>query len=277
MKIVKKITFEDYLISNADSPLFNTNDTPTILKEIPDFIKETAFQTILVRTCSMLYGDYVLRTKYALQPDKVHNDVMGLYAYNAYKYLGLYNSTQFEYNPLHNYDMTETSHDETNNTHNSSTDYGEQQNTIKEGNRTDNVQHGQHTDTDNTPAITNTQQQSTSPYDTNAYTNTDKVTDSLGAVNKTLNYGSYTDSATKGEMTTTGTNGAHTDTINNKTLNSYTHYLERQGNIGVTTSMQLIQSERDLRDFSIYNVIAKDIMCLLCVRIEQPRRYVLIR
>lgn len=273
---MNKPTLDDYLESNSDSPLFNANDKIEILSEIPDFIKQLNFQTILVRTCSMLYGDYVLRTKYALHPDKVHNDVMGLYAYNAYRYIGLYNSTQFDYNPLHNYDMTEKSHDETDNSHNTNNQYGAQENTISEGMRTDNVQHGAHIDSDSTPTVTNTQQATTSPYDTNTYYNTNKQTDTLGAVNKTLNYGEYEDTATKGEMTTHGTQGEHVDVLTSKTLNSYTHYLERQGNIGVTTSMQLIQSERDLRNFSIYHIIAKDIMCLLCMRIEQPRRYIIL-
>lgn len=277
---MKKISLDDYIadkVSDNLNPLYNPNDTASILKEIPDFIKDESFQEILCRTCSMLYGDYLLRSKYAINPDKIWIDVMNLYAYNAYKYLGLYESTQFTYNPLHNYDMTEKSNDNTFNQHNSQTDYGQQENTINEGNREDTVQHGQHSDTDSTPSVTNTQQATTSPYDTNTYYSTNKQTDTLGAINRTLQYGNYTDSATKGAMLTTGTQGAHTDVVTNNTLNSYTHYLERQGNIGVTTSMQLIQSERDLRNFSIYNVIAKDIMCLLCVRVEQPKRYVIIR
>lgn len=272
---MKKMSFDEY-ITTVDSSLYNPNDTVTIINEIPDFIKTESFQEILSRTCSMLYGEYLLRTKYVINPDKILKDVMNLYANNAYKYLGLYQSTQFDYNPLHNYDMTERSHDETDNNHNTNNQYGAQENTISEGNRTDNVQHGAHTDSDSTPSITNTQQAATSPYDTNTYYNTNKQTDTLGAVNKTLNYGEYVDVATKGEMTTHGIQGEHVDVTTSKTLNSYTHYLERQGNIGVTTSMQLIQSERDLRDFSIYNIIAKDIMCLLCVRVEQPRRYVIL-
>lgn len=277
---MKKISLDEYIESKTNdniTPFYNPNDTASVLKEIPDFIKDGAFQEILCRTCSMLYGDYLLRSKYAINSAKIWTDVMNLYAYNAYKYLGLYDTTQLSYNPLHNYNMTEKVTDNTDNQFDSQTDYGKQENTINEGNREDTVQHGQHSDTDSTPSITNTQQTSTSPYDTNTYYETNKQVDSLGAVSRTLQYGNYTDSATKGAMQTTGTQGAHTDIVSNKTLNSYTHYLERQGNIGVTTSMQLIQSERELRDFSIYNIIAKDIMCILCIRVEQPKRYVIIR
>lgn len=272
-----KVSFDDYLISNSNSPLYNSNDNPNIIKEIPDFIKEESFQTILTRVCSMQYGDYVLRTKYALHPDRVHNDVMGLYAYNAYKYLGLYDSTQFEYNPISNYDMVEDGIDNTIKDDNTNNQYGRQENTISEGARNDSVIHGSHIDSDSTPSITNTQQVATSPYDSNTYYNTNKQTDTLGAINKTLSYGTYTDNANKGEMTTHGTQEEHVDVVVSKGLNSYTHHLTRSGNIGVTTSQQMIQSERDLRDFSIYSVIAKDIMCLLCVRVEQPRRYIIVK
>lgn len=277
---MKRLSLDDYIFdmrSKDTAPFYNPNEVELIMKEIPDFIKEDSFQEILGRTCSMLYGDYLLRTKYALNPAKIWIDVMNLYAYNAYKYLGLYNTTQLEYNPINNYDMVEQGHDETENSHNSTTNYGEQQNTINEGSRNDNVQHGQHTDTDNTPSITNTQQGATSPYDTNTYYNTNRQTDTLGAINKTLQYGQYTDTSTKGEMTTTGTNGAHTDSTNGGNENKYTHYLERSGNVGVTTSQQMVLSEREVRDFSIYNTIAKDIMCILCIRIEQPKRYIIIR
>lgn len=276
---MKRITLDNYIFSKQTEnlqPLYNPNDSASILKEIPDFIKTDSFQEILSRTTSMLYGDFLLRSKYALNTEKIWIDVMNLYAYNAYKYLGLYDSTQFNYNPIHNYDMIEKGNDNTNIENNNTIVYGEQQSKAVEGARNDSITHGTHTDTENTPQLVNTQQQATSPYDSNSFTNTNKTTDTLAAIDKTYVSGTYTDNSQKGEMINTGTINSHTDNATNKTLNSYTHYLERSGNIGVTSSMELIQSERDIRDFSIYNIIAKDIMCLLCVRVEQPRRYIIV-
>lgn len=43
------------------------------------------------------------------------------------------------------------------------------------------------------------------------------------------------------------------------------HELTRSGNIGVTTSQQMIESERNVAFFSLYELIAKDIMKEICV------------
>lgn len=43
------------------------------------------------------------------------------------------------------------------------------------------------------------------------------------------------------------------------------HELNRSGNIGVTTSQQMIESERNVAFFSLYELIAKDIMKEICV------------
>lgn len=43
------------------------------------------------------------------------------------------------------------------------------------------------------------------------------------------------------------------------------HELTRSGNIGVTTSQQMIESERNVAFFSLYELVAKDIMKEICV------------
>ena len=48
--------------------------------------------------------------------------------------------------------------------------------------------------------------------------------------------------------------------------NTGTRDLERHGNIGVTTSQQMLQSELDLRDaYSFYNDIMRDVDTMLCL------------
>lgn len=58
-----------------------------------------------------------------------------------------------------------------------------------------------------------------------------------------------------------------TDT--NNTINSgnetTTHEFKRSGNIGVTTSQQMVESERRIAYFSFFKVLIRDIMCETCI------------
>lgn len=108
---------------------------------------------------------------------------------NSIKYTldGMYKSTQLSYNPITNYDMTETSTDRLNSTSGGST----------------------------TGKVTT--------YDSDTLRNTDR-TDTEGSVENTA-----------------------------------THALSRSGNIGVTTSQQMIQSERDVVQFDFVGYVCDKI------------------
>lgn len=77
------------------------------------------------------------------------------------------------------------------------------------------------------------------------------------------NSGSPThDSASAGDTT----QKAETDDV--KTLNlTDQHYLTRHGNIGVTTSQQMLQSEIELRAWSFWNQVFMDIDSVLALKI----------
>lgn len=57
---------------------------------------------------------------------------------------------------------------------------------------------------------------------------------------------------------------AQTSSTGNSTRKSQ-HTGRAHGNIGVTTSQQMLQSERDIADFSIYDVIAQDFASDFCL------------
>ena len=61
-----------------------------------------------------------------------------------------------------------------------------------------------------------------------------------------------------------GSSSAQTTSAGSSSRKSQ-HSGRTHGNIGVTTSQQMLQSERDVADFSIYDVIAKDFAQEFCL------------
>lgn len=52
---------------------------------------------------------------------------------------------------------------------------------------------------------------------------------------------------------------------NENTKETYTHNEHSEGNIGVTTTQQMIQEERDIVNFSVYDVIVRDFVEQFCL------------
>lgn len=141
---------------------------------------------------------------------------------NHKKYQDMYKAVSLEYNPIHNYDMTESGTDSTvgkNIVNASGTD------------KTDN-----NTSTQVTSNVTDngTTTEGVTAYDRAEFKDSSKTTN----VN-TAEGGSLTKNS--GNVTVSSTSDTTTD--NNVTL---THSLTRTGNIGVTTSQQMLISELDL-------------------------------
>ena len=59
------------------------------------------------------------------------------------------------------------------------------------------------------------------------------------------------------------------NTITSSTSNDTTRELKRSGNIGVTTTQQMLQQERELWDWNYYNTVFKDIDNLLTLMIYE--------
>lgn len=149
---------------------------------------------------------------------------------NDYKYVGLYNSTKCEYNPIENYSMTETENINDNKTF---------------------VQGGQSNTSNNTLGsqvnnITNNGE--VAPFDTSSFQpqNKDTTLENIGQkINNT------------------------TDIIGNRVDNDdkiVDRNLTRKGNIGVTTSQQMIESERKLVNFNLCEMIVNDISNILFIK-----------
>ena len=109
------------------------------------------------------------------------------------------------------------------------------------------------------------------PYDTDTEVLTNKDTlsfkDRKDKQTNVTTTGEYTDAissrADTAEQNGTSVSGNRTDTSNSDTSTSHT--FKRSGNIGVTTSQQMLQSERDIAMFNFVSIVAHDIVKLIAI------------
>lgn len=213
---------------NYDDTLFNGFNVPEGL------VKQIAIDTILMRTreLEILYPDpNYMKTRITIWSNK--------YQINWKK---LYDTTVLEYNPIENYDRMEDWTDTDDETSTSARD--------------------------NTRNTTNTVK-STS---TNEIMNSVNVTDQNTAFNAGLadHAKQITDGDTteNGSITNTETGkDTENENVNGGRTGRHTKTGRAHGNIGVTTSQQMIQSERDLVIFNLYDVIAESFIENFCLMV----------
>jgi hypothetical protein len=213
---------------NYDDTLFNGFNVPEGL------VKQIAIDTILMRTreLEILYPDLnYMKTRITIWSNK--------YQINWKK---LYDTTVLEYNPIENYDRMEDWTDTDDETSTSARD--------------------------NTRNTTNTVK-STS---TNEIMNSVNVTDQNTAFNAGLadHAKQITDGDTteNGSITNTETGkDTENENVNGGRTGRHTKTGRAHGNIGVTTSQQMIQSERDLVIFNLYDVIAESFIENFCLMV----------
>lgn len=147
----------------------------------------------------------------------------------------LYATTQFEYDPIYNYDR-----------------YEEHSETVT------------HTGTD---ATSSSGTASSTASSTASGTSTD--TESRTAYNSST---LAVTSQVQGETSATDSNTASTNSTNSgtRTLNledTVTRRIRAYGNIGVTTSQQMLESERQVDMYDIYAIIVSDFMESFCIQV----------
>ena len=167
----------------------------------------------------------------------------------------------FEYDPIENYSMVEQMTNDT-----TKNEYG------KTRTRTNNLSHsktGTETDTPNitetqTPNLSNVSESLIRGFNSSDSVPTDSQTQSATGTNTNTQTGTdtiqYDVTNEYGETQTDNDGGVDTQTRN------YT--LKRSGNIGVTTSQQMIESERSLWMWNFFrNVVFPDIDRVLTLQI----------
>lgn len=213
---------------NYDNTLFDGFNVPEGL------VKQIAIDAILMRTreLEILYPDFTyMKNRITIWSNK--------YQINWKK---LYDTTVLEYNPIENYDRMEDWTDTDDETSTSARD--------------------------NTRNTTNTVK-STS---TNEIINSVNVTDQNTAFNAGLadHAKQITDGDTteNGSITNTETGkDTENENVNGGRTGRHTRTGRAHGNIGVTTSQQMIQSERDLVVFNLYDVIAESFIENFCLMV----------
>lgn len=143
----------------------------------------------------------------SLSDDSANMIAMSIVAICGTNWVKLWDTLNFEYNPIENYSMTETE-----------TATGESTNK-------------------GTATATSTGNNATYGFNSTDAVNADK------------------------------TDGTNTGTTENALTNLNNRELKRSGNIGVTTSQQMIQSERDLWNWYFYDVVFKDVDKMLTLSI----------
>lgn len=263
-------------------------------------LNDTTFQSVLSDYISFNHGELNIRYRledYVLEnPSIIQNIIENLYNANKYKYETLYNTTLLKYEPLQNYNRTEEVEDTTNRSGTNDTTFGSRIDTNTTNNTT-NIGAQDNTNTDNETtkigAINTETNSSTSkkgnetnekeiaPYDSETYYNQEK--DTLSFNNRTdTNESTTTTNARTDTRTNTNTEqvgarkdttessmsntfGEHTDATSRNENETYTHSSHMYGNIGVTTSQQMLQSEREVAYFNFVSIVAHDIIKLIAI------------
>lgn len=218
---------------------------------------------------------------------------LGSVIYNRYnlQWTKLKNTLELQYNPIHNYELTEEFSGE--NSYTSSDDVtsgtditntGTQQNGTTEStthtgtdtllttyNNTDTTTHGHITET----AFENSSSGGTFGFNSGVAVPSSEVSDEQDTVVTNSGSDSISHSGTETHQTTKnltdGLTGTATRTDNLRELrstdlerestsnNSKTHSLTRYGNIGVTTSQRMVEAERQLWYWSFYEKVFSDL------------------
>lgn len=290
------MTINDYITLVGANPFTNEDFMTNGYAPLND----TTFQTTLRDYISFNHGELEIRYRLedsALEnPNIIQNIIVNLYNANKYKYETLYNTTLLKYEPLQNYDRTEEIKDSTERTGNNDTTFGSRTDTSTIDNTT-NIGAQDNTNTDNETTkigIINTVTNSTTskkgsesnekevaPYDTETYYNQEKNT--LSFTNRTdentstTKTDARTDTRTNNstekigarkdttESSTSNTFGEHTDSTSKNENETYTHKSHMYGNIGVTTSQQMLESEREVAYFNFVSIVAHDIIKLIAI------------
>ena len=220
------------------------------------------FRAQLVDYIMMAYSNLQIRPTLEDYVDGIPDLVVSLLNSKKYTYTKLWETTQIVYDPIENYSMTESGKDTTSGT--TSNTIGSQTTESSGDNVTtygQTVQTGKDT---NTKTGSQTDGRYIVPYDTSNeqltektktdYSNIKDSADSRVTTEEHVDISNTTANTTLGARTDNGTNTSNT-----------THEFKRSGNIGVTTSQQMLQSQRDIAMFNFMAIVAHDIIKLITI------------
>lgn len=231
--------------------------------QVPEFLKETTFQQALEECVRIRYGGYRIRETYSpnIVMENLASSCTSLYVTHAYMLSGLYETTLLEYEPIENYRMTEKGKDTDGGTDKTVNEYGDDDRTESFGKtvRTDTLGEVNASESLGETNTTTSGEHSIAGYDQNdsfSPQTKDEGSETVNARENTTHTDSIINKSEGDEVSNDYLHHAHTDTFSTEHGKTLDHELTRYGNIGVTTSQQMLEAERNVRNFSIYDVIA---------------------
>lgn len=204
----------------------------------------------------------------------VRNSILSALEKNAYKINTLYNTTKLEYDPISNYDRTETTTVEHNGTE---TDETIASNVLTKTGSESHTKGGEDSfaysgETVTTPSgSTTTVHETTAFNEPTTYSGDSKDTTTYSAAKTTESFNNRKDTTTYNtDEQTIYNNVKDANDIDSTTTHSFNGRNEKttsniKGNIGVTTSQQMIQSEREVADFLWMDAVARIITDAICI------------
>ena len=245
----------EYIESNFDNKPFIKSGLVGTFEKNP--ISSENFQNLLRDFIYDNFGYYEISEKITNTIERKNKTMLeviqeissNIYLSNEYRYDTLYSTIIQEYNPIENYSMNEKIETSYNGSEVNSTEY----------NGTESLDHNIKEKTVNqnkTKEGETTNVLKTAPYDSENFFNKEQATTTQA--NPTV-----TDSSTNIEG-----NNSDVKSFNNRVDRNtrsfngrndvVTH--TRSGNIGVTTSQQMLESQRALANFNFVGIVARDIV-----------------
>ena len=227
------MTLKNVTLLNDD---FIANNLVFINNQIDASFELAELQTI-AKIFKKRYFNFFISDNFGDVNNYMEDSVKELFTINKYKYSRLWESTQQHYNMIDNYDKNSTI---------TITKSGKQKETTKNGDVISSVD----SETSDTTQIG--QRKTTnkvSPYDS------DKMYDSNSSIIE--NTQDININRVDGNTKTTKGDDIRTTEYENYSETTTEH---TSGNIGVTTSAQMIQGERELAVFSFWDVVIEDLV-----------------
>ena len=224
--------------------LYNYDNTVFDLLTLPEGLDKT----ILVKSICAELADMEL-----LYPNpEVMKDLIGVWSTGCqYEWAKLLESMNFEYNPIDNYDRTETRTLTSQGT-GSGTDGG------SDSLSTSKQHTGQDQDTGKVTAFN-----SATLADQNQNVGTNSATDTETASTQYGKTKQESFNKTDSEQNTMRYGKTKQETFNKTDSET----IRAHGNIGVTTTMQMIREQRDIVKFNLYDIITEEFKLRFCVLI----------
>lgn len=260
------MTIATYLTNNTTSPLINKALAEYV--DVPEFLMDDKVMRVLEGYLMDTRGETRLRRKYADDTSQIPTCLTNIYAANYYTLQGLWETTQFDYNPIENYRMNEKGKD-TNSGNDVTKDViGERKKIENLGNTSANEIIGSRQDTFSTGGQAITSTNKVSPFEQADFVNKEQTIVDNGQRNDNSNIGQQSNHVTTEAVENTITDESATDTSTLTHGHVLEHELERYGNIGVTTTMQMIDSQRETLMFNIFKALADLIVHNICVLVS---------